>query len=100
MIATLTAMCVCLPMLLLVRSSLLCSCASITDMHTCVSSLCQCVYSHLVCVCVCVRPGQPGLSSQDNQSWALVRQPSEAERGKAGADVGVFRSCVGVCGQR
>lgn len=39
--------------------------------------------------------GQPGLSSRDNQSWALVRQPSEAERGKAGADVGAL--CVLWC---
>lgn len=67
--------------------------ASITDMHTFVSLS--------VSVLVCVSLRQPGLSSLDNQSLALVRQPSEAERSKAEADV--YHSvhvCVFVCVQQ
>lgn len=37
------------------------------------------VYIRTLCVSVCVSLRQPGLSSLDNHSLALVRQPSEAE---------------------
>lgn len=41
---------------------------------------------HALCDSVCVSLRQPGLSSLDNQSLALVKQPSEAERSKAEVD--------------
>lgn len=59
-----------------------CLCLCLQDLHSCV-----CVCMHALCVfSVCVSLRQLGLSSLDNQSLALVRQPSEAERSKAEAD--------------
>lgn len=73
------ALSVCAFMVLLLRSTFLCLCLNPLRTRTllCLS----------VSVLVCVSLRQPGLSSLDNQSLALVRQPSEAERSKAGADV-------------
>lgn len=60
---------------------------------------------HALCVSlsvwVCVSLRQPSLSSLDNQSLALVRQPSEAERSKAEADDHhSVCACVRMCVQQ
>lgn len=51
------------------------------NLHSCV---CMHHIMYVKALRVCHR--QPGLSSLDNQSLALVRQPSEAERSKAKED--------------